>query len=133
MQKRERMRGLQKISAIVIFFTCNCNRGSCPSLMVVAFVAPRIISTAKVVHQTKDDNGEDWRDFRARLVQKEGGQSSSDAGEEARSANEWAYESNLIERGSVILSRPKPAFGGGLLRVSRSCNFIAGLLVCGVL
>ena len=111
------MRGLQ--TAIILFFTCNRNRRSYPSL-VNAFLAPRV-STAKIPlqQQQTDDINEDWRDFRARLVQQEGGRGSAGGADKAdRSTNEWAYESNLIERGSVILSRPQPAFGGGLLRVS---------------
>jgi len=58
---------------------------------------------------------EDWREFRARLVQQESG---SDVGESGGSvkgislkkAEKWAYESPIIEQGSILLSAPNDHF-----------------------
>mmetsp|Transcript_38904 Transcript_38904/g.90066 ORF Transcript_38904/g.90066 Transcript_38904/m.90066 type:complete len:536 (-) Transcript_38904:8-1615(-) len=51
-------------------------------------------SRRRVLGQT--ESAEDWRDFRARLVQGSGRELSKD----------WAYSTDLLEKGSVILSVP---------------------------
>lgn len=49
---------------------------------------------------------DDWRDFRARLVQRErtGTMAAEAAGDGPRSSSGWAYQTDLLEQGSLILS-----------------------------
>jgi len=48
---------------------------------------------------------EDWRDFRARLVQRERTSvTDEEAGGEERYGSGWAYQTDLLEQGSLILS-----------------------------
>jgi len=56
---------------------------------------------------------EDWRDFRAKLVQAELSRGGEDGGEEEATKNAtegWAYVSPLIEQGSILLSTPSDHF-----------------------
>lgn len=53
------------------------------------------------------DDGESWRDFRAKLVAAERSDLDVDL-------DGWAYESELLERGSVILGGLEQSFGFGL-------------------
>lgn len=49
---------------------------------------------------------EDWRAFRARLVQQEG----SEGSEESSEKDKWAYELPIIEQGAILLSEPNDHF-----------------------
>jgi len=68
------------------------------------------------LHSQMEDNEEDWRNFRAKLVMKyrqDSGSSSTVTNIDDSRSNvdgAWAYESgNAIEKGSIILSRaPDP-------------------------
>lgn len=92
---------------------------------------PRHAATRMTLFSQKDADDstyEDWRDFRAKLVL--GEQQQDGKGSEARKQDvssskqtdnvsslpqQWAYESGqIIEPGSVILSKPRPDFGYGL-------------------
>jgi len=64
------------------------------------------------IHSQVEDNEEDWRNFRAKLVMKyrqDSGSSSTVTNIDDSRSNvdgAWAYESgNAIEKGSIILSR----------------------------
>jgi len=53
---------------------------------------------------------EDWRDFRARLVKSELVAAINNTDPVGQCNGGWAYESPLIEKGSVLLSIPKTCF-----------------------
>ena len=69
-----------------------------------------------------ETGGEDWRDFRAKLVMGEKmAESSSDSSTSTSTAisddssSSWAYDAgDVIEKGSIILSSLEQAFGHGL-------------------
>lgn len=52
---------------------------------------------------------EDWRAFRARLVQQEGSE-GSEGSEENSEKDKWAYELPIIEQGAILLSEPNDHF-----------------------
>jgi len=63
-----------------------------------------------VVGRQNAGSDEDWRDFRARLVKSELVAATSKTDPVAQSNGGWAYESPLIETGSVLLSTPTSCF-----------------------
>jgi len=54
------------------------------------------------------DSDVDWREFRARLVQQEQGDTVE--GISQKKTDRWAYESPVIEQGSILLSAPNDHF-----------------------
>eukprot|EP00929_Paragymnodinium_shiwhaense_P042453 TRINITY_DN21966_c0_g2_i1.p1 TRINITY_DN21966_c0_g2~~TRINITY_DN21966_c0_g2_i1.p1 ORF type:complete len:604 (-),score=151.20 TRINITY_DN21966_c0_g2_i1:203-2014(-) len=57
------------------------------------------------------EEDEDWRAFRARLVEQEGGAKEDGGDVEADTKEEgWSYETPLIEQGSVLLAAPGDHF-----------------------
>lgn len=63
----------------------------------------------------KETESQDWREFRARLVQQEA-KETEEAGSTGinkislKKAEKWAYESPIIEQGSILLSSPNDHF-----------------------
>jgi putative AlgH/UPF0301 family transcriptional regulator len=93
--------------------------------VVTAFTAISHRRTRSILWNHDDNNRDqekDWRDFRARLVQQESQLlTNNDVNIPVNtpiisSSGKWAYETSFIEKGTIILSHPKPSFGGGLLR-----------------
>ena len=68
---------------------------------------------SRLIRLAADDDpaSADWQEFRARLVQQERGESSSEIdGISLKKTEQWAYEMPVIEQGSILLSAPNDHF-----------------------
>eukprot|EP00613_Pedinella_sp_CCMP2098_P072662 CAMPEP_0171910280 /NCGR_PEP_ID=MMETSP0993-20121228/9274_1 /TAXON_ID=483369 /ORGANISM="non described non described, Strain CCMP2098" /LENGTH=357 /DNA_ID=CAMNT_0012543413 /DNA_START=51 /DNA_END=1120 /DNA_ORIENTATION=- len=80
------------------------------SHLTFGFVVPTTRHLHPKVLHSAEDSGEaadlgDWRDFRARLIAQESGGSAKTLG------GSWAYETTLVEKGSVILGGTQSSYG----------------------
>lgn len=113
-------RGVRTARASYPELSCDLSWGQVAASVLAGIACATAVSESKGPKGLKRPSTEDretfgpsWREFRARLVQKERSESSGKGGRqssEATGATGWMHSTTLIEKGSVLISRTGDQF-----------------------
>ncbi|CAE7239097.1 unnamed protein product [Symbiodinium sp. CCMP2592] len=120
MSKAKESRGVRTARASYPELSCDLSWGQVAASVLAGIACATAVSESKGSKGLKRPSTEDretfgpsWREFRARLVQKERSESSGKGGRqpgEATGATGWMHSTTLIEKGSVLISRTGDQF-----------------------
>ncbi|CAJ1345371.1 unnamed protein product [Effrenium voratum] len=88
---------------------CLAALGICAHVFLRPVDQRRVSQRSRRVARGAEGEG-DWREFRARLVQQELSREAEVDAISLKKAEQWAYESPIIEQGSILLSAPSDHF-----------------------